>query len=235
VRKWAGFSERQDEGRLLLCGLFMENSKAPEDTVRLVNDLGAGRASIIFPLGKGRARTYLAYGVGEGIRLQGDKDVPQFTESSIATGMPVEYFAGAEAAGPLASFDGADCWVDHPYKNGVALIGDAAASSDPSWGQGLSLTLRDVRVLRDALLANDDWDAAGNAYAAEHDRYFGITHQVEDWLTTFFFDTSPEGEARRNRAFPLIAQDPSRVPDAIVSGPDQPVDETTRRRFFGEE
>jgi menaquinone-9 beta-reductase len=35
----------------------------------------------------------------------------------------------------------------------MALIGDAAAASDPSWGEGLSLTLRDVRLLRDSLIA----------------------------------------------------------------------------------
>jgi hypothetical protein len=46
--------------------------------------------------------------------------------------------------GPLAEFEGADHWVESPVKNGVALIGDAAASSDPSWVCGLSLTLLDV-------------------------------------------------------------------------------------------
>lgn len=45
------------------------------------------------------------------------------------------------------------------------LIGDAAASSDPSWGQGLGLTVRDVRVLRDHLLSRENWDEAGHAYA----------------------------------------------------------------------
>jgi 2-polyprenyl-6-methoxyphenol hydroxylase-like FAD-dependent oxidoreductase len=45
--------------------------------------------------------------------------------------------------------------MPHPYRRGVALVGDAAAVSDPSWGQGLSMTLRDVRVLRDQLLASE--------------------------------------------------------------------------------
>jgi 8-oxo-dGTP pyrophosphatase MutT (NUDIX family) len=38
---------------------------------------------------------------------------------------------------------------------GVVLVGDASATSDPSWGCGLSLTLRDVRVLRDC-----GWDSS---------------------------------------------------------------------------
>jgi menaquinone-9 beta-reductase len=115
------------------------------------------------------------------------------------------------------------------------LIGDAAATSDPTWGQGLSLTVRDVRVLRDFLLSHENWDEAGHAYAAEHDRYYGVIHRVENWLSDMFFATGPEGEACRARAFPLIAQDPTRVPDHAASGPELPADETVRRRFFGEE
>src|SRR5439155_67663 len=82
----------------------------------------------------------------------------------------------ARLAGRLAMFEGADAWLDHPYRDGVALVGDAAAASDPTWGQGMSLTLRDVRTLRDRLVADDDWTAAGHAYAAEHDRYYGVVH-----------------------------------------------------------
>ena len=65
---------------------------------------------------------------------------------------------------------------------GLCSVGDAAAANDPCWGCGLSLTLRDVRVLRDALLASDDWDAACRRYAAEHDRYYGALHRITSWL-----------------------------------------------------
>ena len=34
---------------------------------------------------------------------------------------------------------------------------------------------------------------------------------------------------------PLIGQDPSRQPDALFAGPDLPVDEAVRKRFFGED
>lgn len=236
VRKWGAFAERQDAPRLLLSGLLFENaSSVPPTTVRLVNDLATGRAAIVFPQGGNRMRAYFACGVQDGMRLQGERDIPKFIDCSVAVGMPAAYFEGAKPAGPLATFDGADCFVEHPYRDGVALVGDAAATSDPSWGQGLSLTLRDVRTLRDALSANEDWDAAGSAYAKEHDRYFDVVHTAEDWMTQFFYEMGSEADARRARAFPLIAQDPTRVPDVINTGPDVVLDDSVRRRFFAEE
>jgi menaquinone-9 beta-reductase len=114
------------------------------------------------------------------------------------------------------------------------LIGDAAATSDPIWEQGMSLTLRDVRVLRDYLFADDDWDKAAHAYAAEHNHYYSKLHSYEDLLTEFFFGISAEAETRRNKALPLINDDPSRVPDYIFSGPELPLNEDMKARLFGE-
>ncbi|MFN8540327.1 MAG: hypothetical protein U0232_22980 [Thermomicrobiales bacterium] len=71
----------------------------------------------------------------------------------------------------------------------------------------LALTLRDVRVLRDRLLANDDWDAAGHAYATEHDGYYGCPSQ-EEWARQLFYGR-PEADERRARVFPLLAAESS--------------------------
>ena len=89
-----------------------------------------------------------------------EADVPRFIDTSIRIGVPAEYFAGARVAGPLATFDATDNWVEHPYRDGIALIGDAAATSDPTWGQGMSITARGVRVLTENLKSSEDWDAA---------------------------------------------------------------------------
>ena len=148
---------------------------------------------------------------------------------------PAEFFQGVISAGPLASFQTADTWLSHPYKNGVALLGDAAASSDPSWGNGLALSLRSVRILRDRLLANSDWDAAGNEYAEEFGRVYDVIHNVTNWSRPIFMESGAAADARRERAMPLIAQDPTRVPDHGISGLDMPFDKThARARFFGE-
>jgi len=57
---------------------------------------------------------------------------------------------------------------------------------------------------------------------------------VEGWSRTLFQDPSPEAAALRARAMPLIAEDPRRIPDHIFSGPDLPLNEQVRARFFGE-
>ena len=141
---------------------------------------------------------------------------------------------GATPVGPLSSFSGPIPGLP-PYRDGVALIGDAAAASDPTYGQGLQLTLRDVRVLRDHLISNDDWDAAAHAYARDHDWHYGVIHKVDNWWTQLLLTHGSEPDARRDRAISLMAEDPTRIPDHVMCGPDLPADETVRRRFFGEE
>jgi 2-polyprenyl-6-methoxyphenol hydroxylase-like FAD-dependent oxidoreductase len=101
-------------------------------------------------------------------------------------------------------------------------------------GRGLQLTLRDARVLRDHLAAGDNWDAAAHAYARDHDWYYAVTHRVDNWFSELLLTHGPEADARRERALSLMAEDPTRIPDHVMSGPDLPADETVRRRFFGE-
>jgi len=113
--------------------------------------------------------------------------------------------------------------------------GRSTASNDPSWGQGLSLSFRDARVLSDELRANDDWNAAGNSYAARYDDHYGMVSKVSGWFYDVFQRLGPEAEARRARALPLFAQDPTRLPDTLFSGPDVPLAADARNRFFGGE
>lgn len=236
ARRWARFVVRSDAPRHRIAGVLFEGMTAlDQDTIRAVLNPPLGQSAILMPQGGGRARCYVVFPWRESRRLSGERDVPRFIAAAVQVGVPPELFEGAVAAGPLATFDAVDRWVDQPYHDGVALVGDAAATSDPSWGQGLSLTVHDVRLLADALTATDDWDSAGRSYAAAHDRGYATVHATTDLMTTFFLETGPEADARRQRAFPLIAQEPGRVPDALMVGPDAaPVDQFTRARFFGE-
>ena len=94
--------------------------------------------------------------------------------------------------------------------------------------------LVDVCVLRDALLSDSDWDDAGRRYARQYDIYFHNTRTVCCWLRSLFQEQGPEADARRQRAMPKITEDLSRVPDLLFGGPELPLDETVRARFFGE-
>ena len=235
MRKWGGFESKDDPDEQWLAGILFQNTPAPMNYSVAVFNPFASRIALMFPQGDGRARFYFGARSSEP-GMTGDRDVGRFIEESVKTGMPAEYFDGANAAGPLATFSGADSWVEHPYRDGVVLIGDAAAQSDQTWGQGMALTLRDARLLRDALASNDDWRAAGHAYADEHDRQFRDLHTAESWFTGFFMEPGPEADARRAQALPQVAMDQTRIPDILFSGPGSaPVDETARRRFFGEE
>jgi len=186
-------------------------------------------------LAGGRFRAYFMYPKTIGYRLQGESMLDLFVRESAKAYAPMaDYYADAKSVGPLASFDVSDSWVDHPYRDGVALVGDAAATSDPTYGQGLSFSMRAARVLRDELTKNSDWEAAGHRYADQLQRSFRACHTVEGWSRTLFQDPSPEAASLRARAMPPIAQDPTRVPDHIFSGPDLPINDHVRARFFGE-
>src|SRR5262249_40576946 len=153
---------------------------------------------LLFPRTDGVLRGYMSYRSDTGVtRFSGKDRIPDFLAAFRAAGVPEAWLENTRAAGPLAGFEGADSRVAHPVREGVALVGDAAACSDPVWGCGMSLTLRDVRVLRDALLASSDWKAALHGYADEHDRYYERLRTLEDWMTQIFFEPGPEAEARR--------------------------------------
>lgn len=234
VRRWAGFAVTQDPQRRSFAGVLLDDMPAPDDTMHSRFAPSDGQISWLFPQGGGRVRAYLGFDSRTDFApLSGARDFARFIETSIALGVPGAHFAGCRRVGPLATFDATDNWVDHPYRDGVALIGDAAATSDPTWGQGMSLTLRDVRLLSESLLAHDDWNTAGHLFAQDHDLGFAACHRCDGWYTDLLLDSGPEADARRAVALPRILEDPSRLADTPISGPSVTADETARRRLFG--
>jgi hypothetical protein len=67
-------------------------------------------------------------------------------------------------------------------------------------------------------------------YAALHDEDSGST--VGDWLTNRFLTRGPEVARAR---YHCQRGEPERNLDHGISGPDLPLNEMVRRRFFGEE
>jgi 2-polyprenyl-6-methoxyphenol hydroxylase-like FAD-dependent oxidoreductase len=235
ARKWAGFATSTDAHPFHFAGVLLTGVSARRDMAQFVFNPEFGLVGGLVPQSKDRFRAYLGYPTDGNFTLNGgDKLATFFSESRKVGPLFADCYTGAKSLGPLASFDANYVWVHHPYKDGVALIGEAAAVSDPSFGQGMSLTLRDARELRDALVSDSDWDRAGHCYAERHDKYFLTMHKVSCWLRSLFQEQGPEADARRQRAMPKIMEDMTRVPDHLFGGPELPADETVRARFFGE-
>ncbi len=235
VRSQNSFSVHRDPDRLFIAGLLFDDMPAPANAISVWSNTAVGQRVLLLPQGSGRVRTYLIYPAERGYRLSGKGDIASFVEECVRTGAPEHFFKMAHSAGPLATFSGAATWVEHPFQNNVVVVGDAASSPDPSFGQGMSVALRDVRVLKDMLIQHEDWDEVGNAYAKEHARYFGVVHTFDSWATQLLHDIGPEADAHRARVFALWEEDSTRNVDVAHSGPDITLDEVVRRRYFGED
>jgi len=232
MREWGGFEVHRLPDFLRIAGALVEGTCIPDDTVHFC--VGPGVGTFIAPLGNKRARMYAVYIGPMGDRkLSGKDKVDDFLACCKATGAPAEWYDGISVAGPLAEFEGADSWVSSPGKPGLALIGDAAAATDPSWGNGLSKTLVDVETLAKHLTATDDWNTAVQRYAAEHDDYSGKLRNILGWMTELVWSGGPEADARRERVFPAMQKDPTGYPDPIGMGPFGPSDENARRLILG--
>jgi 2-polyprenyl-6-methoxyphenol hydroxylase-like FAD-dependent oxidoreductase len=246
LRAPIGFEVKRDPEELIIAGMILEGDAdcsefltkgAPPDmsTMNLFYDPMGGRMVIAMRIAPGRNRIYLIHHKDVlPKRLSGRHSVDEMVRQLRATGAPAHWFERGRQAGPFASFDGSHRWVDRPYREGVALIGDAAAATDPAWGRGLSRTLRDVRLLCDRLLAEPDWRSAAEAYARDHDDFYGRMRRLESMETTLLFERGEDADRRRAKAFALFAQDPTRAPDAVGLGPEAPCDEVARARYFGE-
>jgi menaquinone-9 beta-reductase len=233
MRQRGGFEVKRDPDFLRIAGALVSGTRVPDDATHLC--VGPGIATFVAPLGNTRARMYFVYIGAMGDRKLSGKDKGgAFIEACRATGAPPEWYDGVEVIGPLAEFESADHAVPSPARNRIALIGDAAAATDPSWGCGLSKTLIDVETLSRLLTENNDWDDALTWYAAEHDDYYGRLHNVLSWMTELIWSGGPAADERRARVFPRMLSDPTGFPDPVGQGPFGPSDEQARRLVLGE-
>jgi 2-polyprenyl-6-methoxyphenol hydroxylase-like FAD-dependent oxidoreductase len=172
VRRLAGIPLLADPPHHLIGGMLVSGvPEWPADTQVIGNE---GRAHyLIFPQrsaeGETRLRLYLCYDFADKAAFQG----PARRENVLATfgrltSLP---YAGAigrsQPIGPFNSFSNEDHWTEDPTAPGIVLIGDAAGHNDPIGGQGLSIALRDVRLVSEIILAGGRDRSAFRDYAAE--------------------------------------------------------------------
>ena len=168
VRRQLGMTALADPPHNLIGGMLVEGVPAwPQD----LQVLGTEDRThfLVFPQGGDRVRLYLCYDFADKERYIG----PRRQENLIATfaAMRCHPFADgiarARPIGPFNSFSNEDRWVEDPTAPGVVLIGDAAGHNDPIIGQGLSIVLRDVRLVSEILLAGKRDQASFRPYVEE--------------------------------------------------------------------
>jgi 2-polyprenyl-6-methoxyphenol hydroxylase-like FAD-dependent oxidoreductase len=152
VRKQVGITLEKQEPITYIAGLLVDGlDGVPDD-----HDVLAGEGDLFFVLfhqGGGRARVYLVPGVSGKQRFTGPDRVSAFLSACAISCYPwSEQVAHGIPAGPVATYPGDDTWTATPYAEGVVLVGDAAGHNDPIIGQGLSIALRDARIVRDLVL-----------------------------------------------------------------------------------
>jgi 2-polyprenyl-6-methoxyphenol hydroxylase-like FAD-dependent oxidoreductase len=209
VRRRAGIPLHAIEPRLLGAGLLVENlERWPNDQVAIGTQ--GDLVFFVLPQAAGRARLYLLYGIDQRRRFAGPTARRAFLDSFPLACLPYsEYIGRATPAGPCAAYPMNDTWTDSPIVNGLALIGDAAGYSDPNIAQGLSVALRDVRVLSELLLASEDWSpAALRPYAEERAERMRRLRFCNAVATTLRAGFGPEGRAQRRRAWERMRAEP---------------------------
>jgi 2-polyprenyl-6-methoxyphenol hydroxylase-like FAD-dependent oxidoreductase len=159
---------------------------------------------LALPQGPSTARLYLMYDMAHRHKLTGADKARTFLDAFRCDAFPRgDVFADATPAGPCAAFPMNDTWVDQPVADGVVLIGDAAGWSDPLIGQGLSVAMRDVRLVRDALVGSDDWSRdAFKGYVEERAERMRRLRYAARVVTHLNCDSAPGALERRR----VIAQ-----------------------------
>lgn len=182
----------------MITGLLVEPA-APlpdHDVIAVEGDM----ALLYFVQPGGRARIYVGPTLEQRDRFTGRDGATKLLDAVRLGCMPMaDALADGRPSGPCATYPADDTWTDEPYKDGVLLVGDAAGHNNPNIGQGLSLAMRDVRMVTEVLLGSEDWSAeAFRPYAEERlERMRRVRFSANLFAATFFAGTaSPE---RRNQ------------------------------------
>jgi len=163
-----GAALQQDPRHHLFSGLLVDGVPAWRDDTQFVAVEGDVNL-LAFPQGQGRVRLYISLALEQNKRLAGREGPQRFLDAFRVKSVPgADAIAAGRPIGPCLVYPNHDTWIDAPYADGVVLIGDAAGRNDPITGQGLSITHRDVRIVRDILLKEPSWTPDAFApYGAE--------------------------------------------------------------------
>jgi 2-polyprenyl-6-methoxyphenol hydroxylase-like FAD-dependent oxidoreductase len=219
VRKAAGIDLHSDPVRQYMTGGLVEGEPLRSE----IDSYGTGHDVNFysFPQGPNRSRVYLAHfdvhryaGPTGGARFLADleqcasPDVARLSRGRLVT--------------PIATHESVDTWTDSAHAPGVVLIGDAAGFNDPIVGQGLSLTMADIRDVSQVILGGgwelNDFSAYTEARQDRHAKQRISARTSAEMLCAF----GQEADARRLRALPLLGTDElvGLIVGVLFAGPD---------------
>jgi menaquinone-9 beta-reductase len=230
------FERNKDAPELFTGGLQLAGDLDIEHALYFFLHAVTGRGSILIRNKPGNFRVYLLHHKDAlPRRLSGERDFSAVMQHFHQIGVPASWLEHLKPHGIFATFDGAHRWITKPTRDNCVLIGDAAAASDPVWGNGLSRTLRDVRLLRDRLLESSNWSKAVEAYAADHDDFFHRLRRAERFNAKLHFSMGEQAESRRQRAYELMERHPELNPDVSGLGPEARCNDHMINTLLGEE
>jgi 2-polyprenyl-6-methoxyphenol hydroxylase-like FAD-dependent oxidoreductase len=209
VARQAGLERHADPIHHFLTGLLVDGAEqwpADEQTIGVDGDL----AFYVFPQGGGRIRLYAAHGLDQSNRFTGEGAVERFLAAFDLSSLPCgDALVRARPAGPCHGYPNNDVWIDNPVAPGIVLIGDAAGHNDPSAGQGISIALKDARLVSEALAANGTWSPEIFAdYVSErHERMRRLRFSGR-LLAIYRMEFTDEARLRREKGRARMATEP---------------------------
>lgn len=239
IRRQLGIGVHRDPTHHLFAGMLVEGAGDWPADLQVIGSAGDVHF-LFFPQGGGRMRLYLGYATEQAKRFTGEQGPRAFLDAFRLACVPgSELVAGAEPAGPCNSYPNEDGRVDSVTAPGAVLIGDAAGWNDPIIGQGLSITLRDVRQVRDALLGSREWsEAIFEPHVRERAERMRRLRFSASLISTLKNEFGPKAKRRRELFHEQQNADPSLLMPLIATlvGPDvlppEAFEESMRSRWI---
>ncbi len=237
VRKQVGIALERQEPISYISGLLLDGLDGVPDDFDVLCGEG-DRFFLVFHQGGGRARSYICSGLSSQHRFSGPEGTKHFLEACAVGCYPWSAeVAAATPAGPCATYPGDDTWTAEPYVDRVVLIGDAAGHNDPVVGQGLSIGLRDARIVRDLVLDGAHDASAFASYGSERMERMRRLRLIADIIAMIQAEDSDRLAARREVfGEKMAAMDPSFFPLVLAAfmGPETAPDELVNESILDE-
>jgi 2-polyprenyl-6-methoxyphenol hydroxylase-like FAD-dependent oxidoreductase len=223
TRIQAGVEEQADPVHHWMAGLLVEGAHG-WPAHRSAVGVEGWRNLFVFPQGEGRLRVYLCVGTEDRERVMGPDAARNILEAFRLRSVPqAAAIAEARPAGEVFSYPNNDTWTLEPFTPGVVLIGDAAGRNDPIIGQGLAMSLRDVKLVSTILKDGADWSpGAFRPYGEERFERFRRMRNIGRFAATRDAEFGEAPRNRRRRVAERLAANPELMASMLAPfvGPD---------------